>query len=110
MSKISHDSETPAHGQQVITPTAFIHRIVNGKACVFMAKRAATKKFLPGVYEIPGGHVEFGEDIARTHPRIPFLLQITSSGPVCQFGFAMYLDTSCRQNCQLAPLEDGFRT
>lgn len=26
MDTISHDSETPAHGQQVITACAFIHR------------------------------------------------------------------------------------
>ena len=28
-----------------------------------MAQRAATKKFLPGVYELPGGHIDYGEDI-----------------------------------------------
>jgi len=30
---------------------------------VFLAKRAATKKFLPGIFELPGGHAEFGEEI-----------------------------------------------
>ncbi|HET9173859.1 MAG TPA: NUDIX hydrolase [Candidatus Saccharimonadales bacterium] len=60
---VSHDSETPAQGQQVITACAFIHRTINGVEKVFLPKRADTKKFLPGKYEIPGGHIEFGEDI-----------------------------------------------
>ena len=34
--------------------------IVKGQKA-FIAKRAATKKFLPNKFEIPGGHVEFGE-------------------------------------------------
>ena len=61
MDKI-HDSATPTPGQQVITACAFIHREVNGVQKVFMAKRADTKKFLPGVYELPGGHIDFGEN------------------------------------------------
>ena len=60
---ILHDSEVPARGQQVITACAFIHHALDGVEKVFMAKRAGTKKFLPGVYELPGGHIEFGEDI-----------------------------------------------
>jgi 8-oxo-dGTP diphosphatase len=62
MTKISHDSKTPALNQQVITACAFIHQNINGVDEVFLAKRAYTKKFLPGVYELPGGHVDFGED------------------------------------------------
>lgn len=63
MSKVSHDSETPAKGQQVITACAFIHRNIDGIEKVFLPKRADTKKFLPGKYEIPGGHIDYGEDI-----------------------------------------------
>jgi len=63
MHKVSHDSETPAQGQQVITACAFIHRKVDGAQKVFLPKRADTKKFLPGKYEIPGGHIDYGEDI-----------------------------------------------
>lgn len=60
---MSHpDSEAPAVGQQVITACAFIHQRVDGIPKVFMARRSMNKKFLPGVYELPGGHVEFGED------------------------------------------------
>lgn len=63
MTKISHDSETPAHGQQVITVCAFIHHDFDGIHKVFLPKRAATKKFLPNVYNVPGGHVDFGEEL-----------------------------------------------
>ncbi len=61
--KISHDSETPAHGKQVITACAFIHHNFDGIEKVFLPKRADTKKFLPGIFELPGGHIDFGEDI-----------------------------------------------
>ena len=69
MTKISHDSETPALNQQVITACAFIRQNINGVDKVFLAKRADTKKFLPGVYELPGGHVDFGEDPVRALKR-----------------------------------------
>lgn len=61
--KMQHDSETPAHGQQVMVACAFIHHNFDGVEKVFLAQRAITKKFYPGVFEIPGGHVDFGEDI-----------------------------------------------
>lgn len=63
MNKVSHDSETLAQGQQVITACAFIHRKVDGIERVLLPKRADTKKFLPGKYEIPGGHIDYAEDI-----------------------------------------------
>ncbi len=63
MIKISHDSEVLAEGQQVITAVAMITAEFNGEIKVFLAKRADTKKFLPGVYEMPGGHIDFGEDL-----------------------------------------------
>lgn len=63
MTKTSHDSETAAHGQQVITACALIHHSFDGVTKVFLPKRADTKKFLPGVYEIPGGHIDYGENI-----------------------------------------------
>jgi len=58
-----HDSETLAQGQQVIVACALIHHNFDGVEKVFLPKRADTKKFMPGVYELPGGHVDFGEDI-----------------------------------------------
>ena len=63
MNKISHDSETLATGQQVITACAFIHQTFDSIEKVFLPKRAATKKFLPGVFELPGGHIDYAEDI-----------------------------------------------
>ena len=62
MKIISHDSETLAENQQVISVCGFIHHDFDNIQKVFLAKRADTKKFLPGVYELPGGHVEFGEE------------------------------------------------
>ena len=63
MPQVSHDSETPAHGQQVITACALIHQVFDGVEKIFLPKRAAAKKFLPGIFELPGGHINFGEDI-----------------------------------------------
>jgi 8-oxo-dGTP diphosphatase len=63
MTKTIHDSETPAIGRQVIVACVFIHHNFNGVEKVFLAQRALSKKFFPGVYELPGGHIDFGEDI-----------------------------------------------
>ncbi len=63
MDKVQHDSETPARGQQVISAVAFIYQEFDGEIKVFLPKRADTKKFLPGIYELPGGHIDFGEAI-----------------------------------------------
>lgn len=63
MGKVSHDSETLAAGQQVITAVAMITAEFDGVPKVFLPKRADSKKFLPGVYEMPGGHIDFGEDL-----------------------------------------------
>jgi len=62
MTHVSHDSEILAEGQQVMTACAFIHHEFDGLEKVFLPKRADTKKFLPSVYELPGGHIDFGEE------------------------------------------------
>lgn len=63
MSTLTQDSATKATGQQVITCVACIHKSINGKPYVLVARRAATKKFLPNFVELPGGHIDFGEDL-----------------------------------------------
>lgn len=45
---------------QEITACGFIY---NSEKQLFLAKRASTKKFLPNIFELPGGHVEFGENL-----------------------------------------------
>lgn len=90
MTKISHDSETPAHGQQVITVCAFIHYNFGGIEKVFLPKRAATKKFLPNVYNVPGGHVDFGEELTvalKREIQEEFNKDITVGDPFAAFTY-----------------------
>ncbi len=63
MNKVVHDSEIRAAGEQVITACALIHHNFDGVLKVFLPKRAKTKKFLPDIFELPGGHIDWGEDI-----------------------------------------------
>jgi len=85
-----HDSETPAEGKQVITACAFIHHPFAGIEKVFLPKRADTKKFLPGVYELPGGHIDFGEDIVaglRREIQEEFAMAIQIGDPFACFTY-----------------------
>jgi len=45
--------------QQIITVCIFLH--IDGK--VFIGRRSKTKSFLPGKWELSGGHIEFGETV-----------------------------------------------
>ena len=90
MSKVQHDSEVLAKGQQVFSAVAFIHREVDGVAKLFMAKRAATKKFLPNVYELPGGHIDFGEAMTvglTREIREEFGMRVTLGDPFFVFTY-----------------------
>lgn len=97
MTKTSHDSETAAHGQQVITACAFIHYNFDGTQKVFLPKRADTKKFLPGVYELPGGHIDFGEDITTGLAREikeEFDMNINVGDPFAAFTYSNHIKGS----------------
>lgn len=89
--KISHDSEVLTVGQQVITVCALIHKKFNGIEKIFLPKRAATKKFLPSVYEIPGGHIDFGEDIItglKREIKEEFEVDISVGDPFASFTYS----------------------
>lgn len=91
MNKISHDSEVPAYGQQVITACAFIHTSIDGVRKVFLPKRATAKKFLPDVFEVPGGHIEFGEDIVaglKREIKEEFNMDISVGDPFAAFTYS----------------------
>ena len=85
-----NDSEVPAVGKQVIVACAFIHHNFDGVEKIFMPKRAATKKFMPSVFELPGGHVDFGEDIVaglKREIREEFGKTITVGDPFSAFTY-----------------------
>ena len=89
--KVSNDSETPAHGQQVFTASAFIHRDFDSITKVFLPRRALTKKFFPGVYEMPGGHIDFGEEMVKGLAREvkeELGMAITVGDPFFEFTYA----------------------
>lgn len=91
------DSESPAKGQQVITACALVHKKINSKEKVFLAKRASTKKFLPSVYEIPGGHIDFGESVVDGLKREfyeEFGVQISVGDPFACFTYINHVKQS----------------
>jgi 8-oxo-dGTP diphosphatase len=97
MSPISHDSETPAQGQQVITACALIHHTFDGVVKVFLPKRADTKKFLPGIYELPGGHIDFGENIVdglKRELREEFEIDVAVGDPFAAFDYTNHIKGS----------------
>ena len=49
--------------KQAIVACAIIHQKIGNEIKILLTKRALTANFLPGVYEIPGGHIEYGEEL-----------------------------------------------
>lgn len=91
MSTTAHDSESAAPGRQVITACAFIHQDFDGTSKLFLPRRAATKKFLPDVFELPGGHIDFGEDIVEGLKREifeEFEMRISVGDPFAAFTYS----------------------
>lgn len=76
--------------RQLLTAVAFLHRPIDGVEHVFLAKRAETKAFLPGVWELPGGHVEYGESMEeglRREIREEHGMDIRVGDPFCVFTY-----------------------
>ncbi len=74
--------------KQTITACAFLHN--DGK--VLIGKRADTKSFLPGKWELPGGHIEFGETIEKGLVRElkeEFNIDIALDKPYHEFTYVM---------------------
>jgi 8-oxo-dGTP diphosphatase len=83
-------SAIPAAGRQAITAVAFIHQVVDGVEKVLLPRRSARMKFKPGVYEMPGGHVDFGEDIIaglKREIKEEFGVAITVGDPFAAFTY-----------------------
>lgn len=49
--------------KQAIVACAIIHRIVDNHVEILLTQRSLSSSFLPGAFEIPGGHIEYGEDL-----------------------------------------------
>jgi 8-oxo-dGTP diphosphatase len=94
MEKTQHDSETLAEGKQVFTACAFMFKKEGGVYKVFLPQRAATKKFLPSVYELPGGHIDFGEELQvglKREIREEFEVEIEVGGLVDVFTYTNHI-------------------
>ena len=77
--------------KQVISACVFLHK--DGK--LLIGKRALTKSFLPGKWELPGGHVEFGETVKECLERElieEFNIEIILGEPYAEFTYLMNED------------------
>jgi len=74
--------------RQIITACVFLHN--EGK--VLVGKRSNRKSFLPGKWELPGGHVEFSETIGQCLKRElqeEFKIDIILDKPYSEFTYVM---------------------
>lgn len=49
--------------KRIITACAIIYKKTDDEYKILLTKRSFNSSFLPGCYEIPGGHIESGEEI-----------------------------------------------
>lgn len=49
--------------KQIVTACAIIYTKYKERCSILLTKRSLNSSFLPGCYEIPGGHIEEGEKI-----------------------------------------------
>lgn len=97
MTKLVHDSELPTPGQQVITVCALIHRTRKGRPEVFMPRRSMKKRFMPGVYNLPGGHLDFGEEPVvglQREIREEFGMELSVGEPFAAFTYTNHIKGS----------------
>ena len=95
--KVSHDSETPAYGKQVMSACAFVHHDFDGVTKLFLPKRADTKKFLPGLFELPGGHIDFDEELIdglRREIKEEFNMSVHVGDPFAAFTYKNHIKGS----------------
>jgi len=84
--------------KQVLTVAALICDDSGERVKAFVARRAANRRFLPGVYELPGGHVHYGEEMKSALERITrerLHVEITVDRPFFVFD---YLNSKAHQH------------
>jgi 8-oxo-dGTP diphosphatase len=89
MSKVSHGDDAATATQRIITACALMHEF-DGTLKILLARRAMTKKFQPGKYELPGGHIAFGEDMVAGLQRAVLAelgVRIAVEHPFAAFGY-----------------------
>ena len=86
--------------KQVFTAIAFL---TNSEGKLLVAKRADESEFMPGIWELPGGHIEFGESIEdglKREIREEFGFEISVGSPFASFSY-MNKDSS-KQTFEIA--------
>lgn len=78
---------------QKITACALLHK----DRKIFLAKRSNLKKLFPGQFEIPGGHIEFGETLEEGLKRElheEFGIEVELGNIVFAFTYLSYKNTA----------------
>lgn len=76
--------------RRAVVACAFLWHDFDGVKKVFLPRRAKTKESFPDVFELPGGHIEAGEDIAeglKREIREEFEMEIEVEAPFAVFTY-----------------------